>query len=692
MNLPAKYPPISPKTPFFLHGGDYNPDQWMPEVYPGVWEEDMRLMKLAGCNEASVGIFSWASIEPEEGRFEFGWLDKIMDMLAKNGAFAVLATPSGARPAWMSQKYPEVLRVEGNRQRNLHGKRHNHCFSSPVYREKVRIINTKLAERYKDHPALIVWHVSNEYNGDCHCDYCQKAFRGWLRKRYGNDIEKLNQAWWTGFWAHRFNDFDQVESPSPIGEDLLHGHNLDWKRFVTDQTIDFFRAEIEPLKRITPKVPVTTNLMGVFEGLDYWKLAKELDVVSWDHYPPYQDQEDMWKFAIGASFQHDLNRSFKDGQPFMQMEMTPSMTNWMPVSKLKRPGTLLTEAMQSVAHGADTIQYFQWRKSRGSSEKFHGAVVDHSGHENTRVFREVAEVGAVLKKLSPVIGTTVRPEVGIIFDWENRWAIEDSKGPRNEGREYVGTVLDHYRPFWVQGVPVDVLSEDSDFSRYKLVIAPMLYMVRAGVGERLEKFVAEGGVLVTTYLSGVVNETDLCYLGGFPGPLRKVMGVWAEEIDAPFKEQRVKVESAPGNDAGLNGTYEGRSLVDLLHAEGAKVLATFGSEFYAGRPAVTVNSFGKGRAYYVASRHDAKFHGDFFGHLIKQMGLKRVLETTLPEGVTAQVRGDGKREYVFLLNFKRTAAKVDLGGRKYKDMISGQEVGGVVELGGYGNRVLERTV
>ncbi|MCC7146522.1 MAG: beta-galactosidase [Phycisphaeraceae bacterium] len=686
MNLPAKYPPISPKTPFFLHGGDYNPDQWPEDV----WAEDMRLMKLAGCNAMSVGIFSWATLEPVEGRFEFGWLDQIMDLLAKNGAFAVLATPSGARPAWMSQKYPQVLRVDAGRVRQLHGKRHNHCFSSPIYREKVRIINTKLAERYKDHPALIVWHVSNEYGGDCHCPLCQEAFRGWLRRRYENDIEKLNHAWWTGFWSHRFNDFEQVESPSPIGEDLVHGHNLDWKRFVTDQTVDFFRGEIATLKAITPRVPVTTNLMGVYPGLNYWKFGAVMDVVSWDHYPTYHDRPDTWLLAVSSSFLHDLNRSLKGGQPFMQMEMAPSMTNWMPIAKLKRPGVLMTEAMQAIAHGADTIQYFQWRKSRGSSEKFHGAVVDHCGHEHNRVFGEVAELGAVLKKLDAVIGTTTRPSVAVVYDWENRWALEDAKGPRTEKKDYNSTVINHYRPFWMNGVPVDVLSEDGDFERYKLVIAPMMYMVRKGVGERLEKFVREGGIFVTTYWSGIVDESDLCFLGGFPGPLRKMLGIWAEEIDALYEDERVKVVAAEGNDAGLSGTYEARTLVDVVHAEGAKVLATFGSEFYAGRPAVTVNTYGKGKAYYIASRNDERFHADLLGGLMRQMGLRRTIEGPLPEGVTAQTRSDGKREFVFLLNFKRDAAKVNLGAARFKDVLTGAAVGGEIELAGNGSRVIER--
>ncbi len=685
---PMKYPPINPKFPHFLHGGDYNPDQW--KHTPEVWDEDMRLMKLAHCNVMSVGIFSWASLEPEEGKFEFGWLDTIMDKLAENGIYAILATPSGARPAWLAAKYPEVLRVLPNRVRILFGGRHNHCYTSPVYREKTRLINQKLAERYKDHPALLAWHVSNEYGGECHCELCQQAFREWLKKKYDNDLDKLNRAWWTGFWSHTYTDWDQIQSPAPHGEGSIHGLNLDWKRFVTHQTIEFMKNEIAPLREITPNVPVTTNFMGTYTGLNYWKFAPELDVISWDNYPRWHGEEPDWELAYKVAFVHDINRSLKGGKPFMLMESTPSMTNWQPVAKLKRPGMHLLSSIQAVAHGSDTVQYFQWRKSRGCVEKFHGAVVDHCGHENTRVFRDVAEVGKVLEKLDPIIGTTVRPEVAIIYDWENRWAIDDAQGPRREKKDYLLTCQSHYRPFWENGVPVDVIDMDCDFLGYKLLVAPMLYMVRPGVAERIEKFVEEGGTFVTTYWSGIVDENDLCFFGGFPGPLRKVTGIWSEEIDALYDHDVNHVVLKDDNPLGLKGEYEARELCDLIHAETAEVLATYKSDFYAGRPALTVNSFGKGKAYYIAFRNNGDFLTDFYGALIRELNLKRAVDTELPQGVTAQMRTDGERVFVFILNFVPEERQVDLKDMRFKDMITGEDITGRISLPPYGVKILER--
>lgn len=682
-----KFPPISTKLPHFYHGGDFNPDQWLR--YPDIFEEDIRLMKLSKCNAMSIGIFSWTSLEPEEGKFNFEWLDNVMDKLYKNGIYTILATPSGARPAWMSQKYPEVLRVGANRIRNLHGLRHNHCFTSPIYREKVRIMNTKLAERYSNHPGILLWHISNEYGGECHCELCQAAFRTWLKKKYIS-LDNLNHAWWTTFWSHTYTDWSQIESPAPHGENKLHCLNLDWKRFVTDQTVDFLKHEIKPLKDINSELPVTTNLMGTYNGLNYWKLAEVLDVISWDNYPQWHNNAGDALLASDISFVHDINRSLKNGKPFMLMESTPSMTNWQPVSKLKRPGMHYLSSIQAVAHGSDSVQYFQWRKSRGSSEKFHGAVVDHCGHENTRVFKDVTDVGNTLEKFDEILGTTTKPEVAIIFDWENRWAMNDAQGPRNSGLKYEETVKAHYRPFWNSGVSVDIIDMDCDFSKYKVLVAPMLYMVRTGTGERIEKFVENGGIFIATYWSGIVDENDLCFLGGFPGPLRKVLGIWSEEIDSLYDGDVNALAFNDRTDLQLKGKYEVVELCDLINLEGAEVLASYEHDFYAGRPALTVHKFGKGKAYYIAPRTKDDFLQDFYSNLIHVEGIKKTLNTKLPGGVTAQLRTDGKNDFVFLMNFNEDANTIKLDNQSYSDVLSEKVLENEIEVPGYGAIVMRR--
>ncbi|WP_160692174.1 beta-galactosidase [Clostridium sp. C2-6-12] len=690
-----EYSALMNKVTGLLHGGDYNPDQWLK--YPEVLKEDVRLLKLANCNCVSINIFGWSAIEPEEGKYTFEWLDKIMDDMAANNVHVILSTPSGARPAWMSEKYPEVLRVNKDRTKNIHGQRHNHCFTSPVYRKKTNEINKILAERYKEHPALIMWHISNEYGGDCHCELCQEAFRNWLKKKYDNDLEKLNDSWWTGFWSHRFNSWSQIESPSEKGELYVHGHNLDWNRFVTDQTIDFYKNEIAPIRKITPEVPVTANFMGayphmeLFLGLDYWKFAKEVDVASWDNYPAWHnDFETTEELAANVGFVHDIYRSLKGGQSFLVMESTPSLVNWHDTNKLKRPGMHFLSSMQGLAHGADSVLYFQWRKGRGASEKFHGAVVDHCGHENTRVFREVTEVGEALNKLKEIQGATAESKVAIIYDVENRWAIDDLQGLKRHKRGYVESCQDAYKVFWENGISVDIINMDVDFSKYDLVIAPMLYMVRPNVAERINEFVKKGGNFVTTYFSGIVDENDLCFLGGFPGPLREVTGIWAEEIDSLYDEEVNYLEFTASNEENLKGTYKVKDYCDLIHAETAEVLAVYKNDFYADMPAVTVNKYGEGNAYYIAARTEEDFNNDFYSKLIKDLNIKSVIDGELPKGVTAQKRSNGENNFTFVMNFTEEEKIVSLGNKEYVDMLSGEKVSKEIKLDKYGIKILKK--
>jgi beta-galactosidase len=679
-------PPVFPKLPHMIHGGDYNPEQWMET--PEIWDVDIRLMKAAGINSATVGVFSWAALEPDEGRFTFGWLDTIMDKFAANGIYAVLATPSGARPAWLSRKYPEVLRVRPDRTRNLHGVRHNHCFTSPAYRERCRIINTKLAERYKAHPALALWHINNEYSGECHCPLCQDAFRAWLRKKYNNDLNKLNHEWWTAFWSHTYTDWSQLESPASIGENTTHGLAIDWRRFVTDQTIDFMRAEIAAVKAVTPNIPATTNMHGAFTNLNYFKFFPYMDVISWDAYPRWHSPNGDTDAAGEFAFIYDACRAAKSGQPFLLMESVPSVPSQRELCKLKRPGMHRLSSLQAVAHGSDSVQYFQWRMGRGSWEKFHGAVLDHSGSPETRVFKDVAEVGSSLKKLDPIVGATTPAEVAIIFDVENAWAIDHMAALGKDNRKYRETVINHYRPFWQAGIACDVLDQACDISKYKLVVAPMLYMLRPGMPEKLEKFVAAGGTLVATYWTGLVNENDLTYLGGFPGAgLRKVFGIWNEETDATYPNESNSVVIAAGTPV-LKGPYKARELFALIHAETARVVATYGSDFYVGQPALTVNNYGKGHAWYIASRNEPSFQHDFVSMLASELELTRAIDITLPEGVVATKRTDGTHDFVFLMNFNASPNSLDLGKTAFTDLLTGANTGGIITLEPYGVRVL----
>lgn len=683
-----KFTSLGSRINALLHGADYNPEQW--ENYPEIIDQDIAMMQQAKCNVMSVGIFSWAKLEPKEGIFEFGWLDNILDKLYAAGIHVFLATPSGARPAWMSQAYPQVLRVGRDRVPALHGGRHNHCMTSPIYRIKTSKINSMIAKRYGYHPAVLGWHVSNEYGGDCHCELCQDKFRSWLKSRYQN-LDNLNHAWWSTFWSHTYSDWSQIESPAPQGEVSIHGLNLDWHRFNTDQVYDFCCHEIAPLKAVNADIPVTTNFMGYFYDYDYWQLAKALDFISWDSYPMWHRDNDETTVACNTAMYHDMMRSLKGGKPFVLMESTPSMTNWQPTSKLKKPGMHILSSLQAVAHGADSVQYFQWRKSRGSVEKFHGAVIDHVGHLNTRVGGEVSKLGEILSKLPGVVGCRTEAKVAIIFDQQNRWALDNAEGPRNLGMEYENTINEHYRPFWELGIGVNIIDADGDLSPYQLVIAPMLYMVREGFAERAESFVKNGGHLVTTYWSGIVNEYDLCHLGGFPGPLRNLLGIWAEEIDCLNDGEHNMIQGLAGNVSGIKGPYLARHLCELIHTESAQPQAIYQDDFYAGRPAVTVNRFGKGKAWHVASRNDLAFQRDFFSAISKELSLPRAIDCSLPAGVVATARNNAETTYIFLQNYSAQQQSISLP-QGYRNALSGEEINTPLILTHWDCRVLSRKI
>lgn len=666
------------KSSYIWYGGDYNPEQWLKE--PEILKKDIEYMKLAGINTVTLGTFSWSLLEPEEGRFCFDWLEEQVERLYQNGISTIMATPSGARPKWLADRYEEVLRMDDRRQRQLFGGRQNHCYTSPVYRKKVEGVDRELAKRFGKSPAVKLWHISNELGGECHCPLCQAAFREWLKKRY-KTIERLNESWCTSFWSHKYQSFDQVESPSSIGESMLHGLNLAWKRFVTEQTADFAAWEIRALKEGGALQPTTTNLMYDYKGLNYQRLSREVDVISWDSYPLWHKEKEILT-ARDNGMQHDFMRSLKK-KPFLMMESSPSSTNWQGVSKLKRPGILKLASLQAVAHGADSALFFQIRQSRGSSEKFHGAVIDHYGETDTRVFEEVARTGRVLEALKEIAGTKVRAKAALIYDVENRWALEDSQGPRNKGMYYHETCVKIYSAIKRLGYDVDVITMEGDLSGYELVAAPMLYLYRSGIEEKLERFVKEGGCLLSTYWTGIADEEDRCFLGAVPHELTRVFGIRSQEIDGLYDwESNFLIPSAEGEEGRR---YECKNLCELVKAEEATPLMVYEKDFYSGYPAVTKNQYGKGKVYYVCADGEADFYNDFLEHITREAKMKPLVAGILPEGVEITSREGEKVRYLFLQNFNREP--VMLSEETAAELQNGRSLSGELspngELGGY---------
>ncbi len=653
-----------------LHGGDYNPEQWLR--YPDILEEDLRLMKKADINCVTLGVFSWSVLEPEEGVYNFQWLEDIIERLSQEGISVILATPSGAMPHWLTTSYPEVMQVQENGQRNLPGRRHNFCYTSPVMRRKIRQIDLELSKRFGSHRGVILWHISNELGGNfadgaCHCELCQQAFREWLKEKY-RTLDNLNRAWWSEFWSHVYTCWDQIHSPVPTGECLSDGLKLDWRRFVSEQMTDFCETEIAAVRKYS-KLPVTTNFMYFFKNLDYHRLSKCLDVVSWDNYPYWHKNRDEVPVAVSSAACHSLMRSMKK-KPFLLMESTPSVINWRKVNPVKRPGMHMLSCLQAVAHGSDAVLYFQWRKGRGGFEKFHGAVIDHKNGENTRTFRETAQVGERLRKMESFpLESVNRARAAIIFDWENWWALEDMTGPRLD-IDYVKTILMHYQVFWESGVDVDFIGMDEPLDEYRLVCAPVNYLYKKGYPEKVENYVKNGGIYVTTCFSGMVDERTLCFTKKHP--LEDVLGVVQEEIDAPSEE-------FPNSVIFHGESFRAGNLREVVHpGENTEVLAVYQEDYCKGCPVLTRHNYGRGEGYYLAAVMETEFLRTFYRDCMEEAGIYNPLGICLPYGVTTSCR-EGEGKFVFVMNFRHEPVTLENVG-KWKNVETGEIYKGEMNL------------
>ena len=576
------------------YGGDYNPEQWPEQV----WKDDYRLFDEARIDTVTLGVFDWALTQPAPDVYDFSMLDRVIARATVEGRGICLATGTGAHPPWLARAFPEVCRTDFEGRRHRFGQRHNSCPSSPVFRRLSAELARRVARHYAGNASVVAWHVGNEYGGACYCDLCAAAFRDWLREKY-TSLDALNDAWNTTFWSHVFTAWEQIEAPNALTEHwrgpdhtAFQGITLDYLRFMSDAMLANFTDEKAAIRESSPDVPVTTNFMGLYRPIDYHRWAPHLDLVSWDNYPP--DDESAARMALT----HDLMRGLRDGQPFWLMEQTPSFTASRDVNPLKRPGLMRLWSWQAVAHGADAVLFFQLRASRGACEKYHGAVVGHAGRGDTRVFREVAELGEELARLGgAVLGARTPARVALLFDWDSWWALEISDGPSRLVR-YLRVVTAYHRAVWEAGADVDVVPVTADLSRYDVVLAPALHMVKGDLAARLEAVAGRGGTVVTTFLSGRVDEHDNAFLADVPGPLAALMGVRVDEWDARPAEfvNPVRLDGGPQVDARL--------LFELVLPRGADVIGTYQEDFYAGTAAVTRHQFGTGHGWYVGAGLD----------------------------------------------------------------------------------------
>jgi beta-galactosidase len=660
---------LLPKIPHVLYGGDYNPEQWPEEV----WVEDVRLMREANVNLVTVGVFSWALLEPEPGRYEFGWLDRVLDLLAENGIFADLATATASPPAWLARRHPESLPVTQEGLTLSPGGRQHYCPSSPAYREAASGLVRQLAERYAEHPALALWHVNNEYGCHvpaCYCDVSAERFREWLRRRYAS-LASVNEAWGTTFWSQRYGDWDEILPPRAAPAWRNPSQELDWHRFCSDALLELHLMERTILERHTPGTPITTNFMRFFKPCDYWTWADHVDLAADDLYPDPADPSGVLERARAG----DLMRSLKGGAPWLVMEQASNAVNWRQRNVPKHPGQMRLGSFQSLAHGADGIMFFQWRASEAGAEKFHSGMVPHTGTE-TRTWREVVQLGAELARLDEVLGTRVVADVAVAFDWESWWALELPSKPSHDIQLLDQVALWH-RPFWSRNLAVDFVHPARDLSRYRLVIAPSLYLMSDAAAQNLEQFVAAGGTLVVSFFSGIVDERDHIRLGGYPATLRRVLGIVVPEF-WPHAEEETRHVTLDGR------RYACELWSDWIELEGAEAVAAFEDGWLSGRPALTR----MGSAWYVGTQLAADGMEELVTRLVEECALNAPLAT--PPEVEAVRRDGDTSSFLFLLNHGAQDAEVELElGDRYRDLLTGREHSGVLPMEPFGVAVLQ---
>ncbi|USQ86585.1 beta-galactosidase [Streptomyces phaeoluteigriseus] len=643
-------------------GGDYNPEQW-PE---NVWQDDVRLMREAGVTMVSVGIFSWALLEPAPGAYDFGWLDRIIDLLHENGIRVDLATPTAAPPVWFYREHPEALPVTADGVRYEFGSRAAICHSNADYRAAAANIATRLAERYGDHPALAMWHVHNEYGvpvSACYCASCAAHFRRWLETAYGT-VEAVNEAWGTAFWGQRYAAFGDINPPRTTPTVGNPGQALDYRRFADATMRENFVMERDILHRLAPGVPVTTNFMTALsqcDSVDYWAWGREVDLVSNDHYLITDGRRTHVNLAMAA----DLTRSVAGGAPWILLEHSTSGVNWQPRNPAKAPGQMARNSLGHVARGSEGAMFFQWRQSRRGAEKFHSSMVPHGGTD-TRVWREVVELGASLGSLNPIRGTRTEADVAVLWDWHSWWAQNlawrpsEDHDPRERADAFYEALYDRH-------LTVDFAHPEADLSRYPLVVVPALYLMTEAAGDNLKAYVENGGTLVVSYFSGIVDASDAVHEGAYPGALRDVLGLTVEEFSPLLQGEHVRITGPDGSE------LSGDVWTEFVEPRGAETVWTYADGLTAGRPAVTRHRLGEGTAWYVSTRLGAEGLDALLGRAAEDARVAP--RADLPRDVEVVRRSGDTGSYLFAINHTATDAKVPLD-RSGTELLTGERAAG----------------
>lgn len=665
-------------------GVDYYPEHWSRER----WPYDARLMWEAGIKVVRLAEFAWAKLEPEPGKYDFEWLDSAIEILAGEGIKVILGTPTPTPPAWLIEQNPDILPVNLEGKRLGFGGRHHDCQSNETYRGHIRRFIRLMARHYSKNSNVVGWQIDNEFgnshHGLCACDSCRHAFHKWLEIKYGN-IERLNEEWGTVFWSQTYNHFDQIPLPLPTP----NGHNptllLDWKRFASDLIVEFQKIQIDILREECPNQFITHNFMGFFDKTDYFNLAKDLDFVSHDQYPlHFREGRDLTACPMRSAAALDLMRATKQ-KSFWIMEQQSGPAGWEVMGATPRPGQLALWTYQSIAHGADAVVYFRWRSCLFGTEEYWHGILPHSGEPG----RRYDEIKKAIAELSPLMDSfkdyLAGSEAAIIYSYDQNWAFEIQ--PHHPDLDYIKFVQTYYKAFYDANIPVDFVSQDEDFSRYKLLVAPLLFLVTPELVKKLEAYVANGGRVILTMRTAVKDWNNKVIPKTLPGDLSAVTGIRVDDYDC-LREVSQAVRWNAGGEDGI--TEAVCKWCDIITLQDAEAMAVYQNEFYKGTPAVTRNSYGKGVAYYAGTELGSEILKRFIGFVAKEAGIAPVLIT--PEGVEASRRRTADTDYVFVLNHRGDAADIAIPADWTAITGSERVNNGMFHLGAYETTVFTRRI
>ena len=649
------------------YGADYYPEHWPEER----WSEDAKLMKAAGFNVVRLAEFAWSIMEPQEGRFDFEWLDRAIAVLAKTGIDVVLGTPTASPPPWLMTRQEDLYIVNEDGVRLTYGLRREYCPNNPLYHQYTERIVEEMAEHFKDHSAAIGWQIDNEFGAHCYCEICRKAFHNWLKQRYSN-LDELNEKWGTIFWSHVYTDWSQIPTPLKIASPHNPGLHLDYKRFMSDTYRAYLKIQIDVIRRHTTEQFITHNLMGFgFNQLDYYHNTADLDFVSWDNYMRHQWDMKAEVDPSLAALSHDMTRGLKK-QNFWVMEQQSGGGGWELVAVPPQPGEMRLWAYQSVAHGADGIVYFRWRTCRTGAEQYWHGILDHHGIPGRR-YEEAAQMGHELQKIGPKIqGSRIKAQVAIMQSYDTRFAFQVQ--PNNPNFGYEKHIQEIYAAFYNRNVPVDIVSEKDHLSGFKLVIVPAMYVLLEKTADNLERFAAAGGLVVFTPRTGVKDKANAVINMKLPGLVAKLAGVEVEEyISMPIDEDSQVKFDLPN----LKENFTVSVWADVLKPTTSQAAARYSQGYYAGKAAVSINAFGDGQVIYIGTMGDDSFYSSITKWVLELANIKPLL--VAPAGIEVTQRWQADQRLLFVLNHNAIAEEISLDNT-YTDLITGKTFSGTITI------------